>query len=520
MSNIKINQLPSGIANPNAVVAADNADLTTTEKIKLGDIAKLATDEITSKYSIKNVYDYGAVGDGVADDTQAIANTIASVSSGGTIFFPAGTYKTTPLSFSNLSKITIMGEGKSSILKVNTPGHCFIFDDSCTNIELYKLLFQGSCLADSFPRGYALQLSGPGNVIKECSFQNFNCGILVLATQNSLAENCRVINCNFTDIVGLEVVNPPGSNGYGILTTGKRTIVSGNSFVNVGRHDVYLSAANLPSGGAQYCVVQSNVSNNSQNIPVALNSQINSSSSFHIIDGNTIYDNKGSRAIAISNNSCDNVISNNTIIRSSGFGIALEGGQNINEYPNRNIITGNNIRDTANIHINCINGSDNIFSDNIVSSINISPSFTRGIQIGDNGSPTIPPSGNVIGENIYYGLPDAPFISPHINNITDQPFGLVTMPVVQTVVAGATILEAANTIFISAPNNNYSLTLPIPNKGKRISIIRTDSSVYKIGVVGTINNIEYSYSTSDFFPISTPNKRLTLISDGNSWYSI
>lgn len=43
MSNKQINQLPSGVANPNALVAADNADLTVTEKIKLGDIAKLAT---------------------------------------------------------------------------------------------------------------------------------------------------------------------------------------------------------------------------------------------------------------------------------------------------------------------------------------------------------------------------------------------------------------------------------------------------------------------------------------------
>lgn len=41
MSSKQINQLPSGTANANAVVAADNADLTVTEKITLGDIAKL-----------------------------------------------------------------------------------------------------------------------------------------------------------------------------------------------------------------------------------------------------------------------------------------------------------------------------------------------------------------------------------------------------------------------------------------------------------------------------------------------
>lgn len=42
MPTTQINQLPSGTADPNAVVAADNANSTRTEKVKLGDIAKLA----------------------------------------------------------------------------------------------------------------------------------------------------------------------------------------------------------------------------------------------------------------------------------------------------------------------------------------------------------------------------------------------------------------------------------------------------------------------------------------------
>jgi hypothetical protein len=44
MPTTQINQLPAGTAHVDAIVAADNATLTATEKIKLGDIAKLATD--------------------------------------------------------------------------------------------------------------------------------------------------------------------------------------------------------------------------------------------------------------------------------------------------------------------------------------------------------------------------------------------------------------------------------------------------------------------------------------------
>ena len=44
-----------------------------------------------------NVKDYGAVGDGTADDTAAIQNTMdaAMHDGGGTVVFPAGTYRTT-----------------------------------------------------------------------------------------------------------------------------------------------------------------------------------------------------------------------------------------------------------------------------------------------------------------------------------------------------------------------------------------------------------------------------------------
>jgi hypothetical protein len=61
MSSKQINQLPSGTANSEAFVAADNAGLTETQKIKLGDIAKLATsadvsyDNATSNLSATNI---------------------------------------------------------------------------------------------------------------------------------------------------------------------------------------------------------------------------------------------------------------------------------------------------------------------------------------------------------------------------------------------------------------------------------------------------------------------------------
>lgn len=60
-----------------------------------------------------DVQTYGAVGDGVADDTAAIlaANAAAEASGGGILYFPAGTYRTTaPLTIKSY-RVRVLGDG-------------------------------------------------------------------------------------------------------------------------------------------------------------------------------------------------------------------------------------------------------------------------------------------------------------------------------------------------------------------------------------------------------------------------
>lgn len=68
-----------------------------------------------------NVTDFGAVGDGVADDTTAIQGAIdAAMASKGTVFLPAGNYKITA-SLSITDEINFQGEGsQQSIITLNT----------------------------------------------------------------------------------------------------------------------------------------------------------------------------------------------------------------------------------------------------------------------------------------------------------------------------------------------------------------------------------------------------------------
>jgi Pectate lyase superfamily protein len=67
---------------------------------------------------VRGVKEFGAVGNGTTDDTAAIQAGIDSLSSGGTLYFPAGTYKTVSTLTVDNQFTKLVGDGsRSSIIK-------------------------------------------------------------------------------------------------------------------------------------------------------------------------------------------------------------------------------------------------------------------------------------------------------------------------------------------------------------------------------------------------------------------
>jgi hypothetical protein len=111
LSSAKTSDLEAQWQADDAVVAADaaaatalvrsdlastatgkGAELVGTKQTGTGAVARTQAEKNKEHYS---VLDFGAVGDGVADDTAAIQSAFTNVPDGCTIYFPAGTYKVT-----------------------------------------------------------------------------------------------------------------------------------------------------------------------------------------------------------------------------------------------------------------------------------------------------------------------------------------------------------------------------------------------------------------------------------------
>lgn len=71
---------------------------------------------ISQPSNIYNVRAYGATGDGITDDTAAIQAALSAATSGGTVFLPQGTYKTTS-TLVPLSNTVVAGAGAGTIIK-------------------------------------------------------------------------------------------------------------------------------------------------------------------------------------------------------------------------------------------------------------------------------------------------------------------------------------------------------------------------------------------------------------------
>jgi len=99
----------AGVVTANSFVGLNSSSVTATGSTTARTLANRFADVV-------NVLDFGAVGDGVADDTAAIQAAINSLSIGGTVLFPCGIYKTSSAINVSIAGIILAGENRSKTI--------------------------------------------------------------------------------------------------------------------------------------------------------------------------------------------------------------------------------------------------------------------------------------------------------------------------------------------------------------------------------------------------------------------
>jgi hypothetical protein len=134
-----------------------------------------------------SVKDHGAVGDGKADDSEAVQATLNLSRSGVTIYFPAGAYRIThTLILPNvnpknvqgvraaLAGLTVLGHGRASRLVWDGhSGYPLLQTEGMTGSRIVGLDFEGSRRASVGLYWCSTSTFGTGNRFEHCGFRNF-----------------------------------------------------------------------------------------------------------------------------------------------------------------------------------------------------------------------------------------------------------------------------------------------------------------------------------------------------------
>lgn len=241
MTTIKISQLP-----------AATTPLTGNEVIPLnqGGVTKRTTVSELSPNFV-NVKSFGAVGDGVADDTQAIQNAIDALSSTGrTIYFPAGTYRVVPATLKDWEG-TPLGEGQMTCAFIMKSGMS-LFGDIGATIKLANnvsttavpkrvaLFFTNVPLQNLSFAGLTMDMNGLNNRISPsapASYNRYNQAMIhVTGTIAGVAARCDNVvidNCKFLNTAGTSCVVMAQSNTVGV-TLGTNWSITDCLFKNNG----------------------------------------------------------------------------------------------------------------------------------------------------------------------------------------------------------------------------------------------------------------------------------------------
>jgi hypothetical protein len=219
-----------------------------------GATARTVNDKLQESLSVK---DFGAVGNGIADDTTAIQ---AAINIGKSVFFPGGQYKITASLTPFATYQTFFGAGDATIVQGAKNINCFDVSNT-EGISIRNLKFQGgngALAEDDFAANHAVYGAAVVNLsLESCRIYSFYmCGIQLREHTNVLITNNFIYGNWYGDSSASDITL------YSTASNGKNAIVSNNFCLSNNSQGIYVSAL----GGDRDIVITGNVVNTLNNV--------------------------------------------------------------------------------------------------------------------------------------------------------------------------------------------------------------------------------------------------------------
>lgn len=188
---------------------------------------------------IVSVKDFGAVGDGVTDDTAAIQAAI-NASSNKTLYFPANTYNYSTLTIA--MPISIIGDGQSSIISTTSiSGGITITTTDSVVFEKIEFTASGTQTSGAFITFNTTTSENKQSVFRKVTFLKYFCAIKFLKASNWIVEDCYFGPTTANSPIGLHIQNDNISDsGDNIITC--NTFSTNNA---TGSHIYHVSGGGL-----------------------------------------------------------------------------------------------------------------------------------------------------------------------------------------------------------------------------------------------------------------------------------